>query len=55
MNVMKDACAQYTTLATNIVLGSWGSDHVPFQNAGYSAFLAIENEYPACNYYTARR
>lgn len=47
MNVMKDACAQYTTLATNMVIGSWGSDHVPFQDAGYSAFLAIENEYPS--------
>jgi len=46
MNVMKDACTEYTTLATNMVIGSWGSDHVPFQNAGYSSFLAIENEYP---------
>lgn len=47
MNVMRDACTQYTSLATNMVFGSWGSDHVPFQNAGYSAFLAIENEYPS--------
>ncbi|MBI5168410.1 MAG: T9SS type A sorting domain-containing protein, partial [Candidatus Eisenbacteria bacterium] len=47
MNIMNDACAQYTSIATNIVIGSWGSDHVPFQNAGYSAFLAIENEYPS--------
>lgn len=46
MNVMNDACAQFTSIATNMVIGSWGSDHVPFQNAGYSAFLAIENEYP---------
>lgn len=47
MNVMNDACAQFTSIATNMVIGSWGSDHVPFQNAGYSAFLAIENEYPS--------
>lgn len=46
MNVMKDACTQYTSLATNMVIGSWGSDHVPFQNLNYPAFLAIENEYP---------
>ncbi len=35
MNVMNDACARYTSLATQIQLNSWGSDHVPFQNAGY--------------------
>jgi len=27
------------------VFGSWGSDHVPFQNHGFPAFLAIEEEY----------
>ncbi|MFN8588989.1 MAG: M20/M25/M40 family metallo-hydrolase [Candidatus Eisenbacteria bacterium] len=47
MNVMIDACARYTSITTNTVIGSWGSDHVPFQNHGYSAFLAIENEYPS--------
>lgn len=47
MNVMDDACAQYTNLDTQIQLVSFGSDHVPFQDEGYSAFLAIESEYPS--------
>lgn len=46
MNVMNDACAQYTNLDTQIQLVSFGSDHVPFQDEGFSAFLAIESEYP---------
>ena len=45
MNVMNDACTQYTTLATDLVLNSFGSDHVPYQDNNYSAFLAIEDEY----------
>lgn len=45
MTVMDDACALYTGLDTQIQLASFGSDHVPFQNAGYPAFLAIETEY----------
>lgn len=45
MTVMDDACARYTTLATQIQLFSFGSDHVPFQDVGYPAFLAIESEY----------
>jgi hypothetical protein len=45
MNVMNDACARYTGLATQIQLFSFGSDHVPFQNQGFPAFLAIETEY----------
>lgn len=51
MRVMEDACATYTGLATNEVLSSWGSDHVPFQDAGYPAFLAIENEYSSYSCY----
>jgi len=47
MNVMNDACSQYTNLDTQIQLVSFGSDHVPFQDEGYSAFLAIESEYPS--------
>jgi hypothetical protein len=30
---------------------SWGSDHVPFQQAGYPAFLAIDYDYEAYPYY----
>lgn len=46
MNVMDDACARYTSLDTQIQLFSFGSDHVPFQDEGFPAFLAIESEYP---------
>lgn len=46
MNVMRDACARYTGVGTTLVLNSWGSDHVPFQDVGYPAFLAIESDYP---------
>lgn len=46
MNVMRDACARYTGVGTTMVLNSWGSDHVPFQDVGYPAFLAIESDYP---------
>lgn len=45
MLVMKDACSTYTALGTNLVYNSWGSDHVPFQNEGFPAFLAVEAEY----------
>lgn len=45
MQVMDDACSEYTGLATTQVFGSWGSDHVPFQDHGFPAFLAIEEEY----------
>lgn len=45
MNVMDDACARYTSLDTQIQLFSFGSDHVPFQDEGFPAFLAIESEY----------
>lgn len=45
MTVMDDACAQYTNLDTQIQLVSFGSDHVPFQDVGIPAFLAIETEY----------
>lgn len=47
MQVMDDACSDYTGLATTQVFGSWGSDHVPFQDHGFPAFLAIEEEYGA--------
>lgn len=54
MRVMEDACGAYTGLAFNEVLSSWGSDHVPFQDEGYPAFLAIETEYAsyACYHQT---
>jgi hypothetical protein len=45
MTVMADACAEYTSLATEKTFFSFGSDHVPYQDNGFAAFLAIEDEY----------
>jgi hypothetical protein len=45
MQVMDDACGTYTGLATNLLYTAWGSDHVPFLNQGFPAFLAIESDY----------
>lgn len=45
MQIMDDACTDYTTLNTVQTFFSFGSDHVPFQNEGFPAFLAIESEY----------
>jgi hypothetical protein len=45
MQIMKDACAAYTGLATRLDYYSWGSDHVPFQDEGFPTFLAIEKQY----------
>jgi hypothetical protein len=45
MQVMDDACRTYTGLATNLLYNAWGSDHVPFLNQGFPAFLAIESDY----------
>ena len=49
MTVMQNAVAQHTTLKSRKDYNSWGSDHVPFQQAGIPAFLAIDwnwNGYP---------
>ncbi len=45
MQIMNDACQTFTPLATNLVYSSWGSDHVPFQQQQYPAFLAIESDF----------
>jgi len=33
----------YTTLKSKITLGAWGSDHVPFLDAGINAILTLED------------
>lgn len=38
-----DLAAGYTNLKTKITLGAWGSDHVPFLEAGTPTLLTIEN------------
>ena len=47
MQVMNDACARYTSVATMYIWNPWGSDHVPFSNRGMRSFLAIESDYSA--------
>ncbi len=42
MSVMESAVATHTTLNSRKDYLSWGSDHVPFQQAGIPAFLAID-------------
>ncbi|MBZ0268115.1 M28 family peptidase, partial [bacterium] len=45
MQVMRDACIEYTGLGTTMLYNAWGSDHVPFLDRGYPCFLAIESDY----------
>lgn len=45
MQLMNDACQEYTTLGTRLDYYSWGSDHVPFQDEGFPCFLAIERDW----------
>ncbi|RPJ46154.1 MAG: M28 family peptidase [Candidatus Latescibacterota bacterium] len=45
MQIMNDAAHTYTPLLTRLDYYSWGSDHAPFQDEGFPAFLAIEKEW----------
>jgi len=47
MQVMNDACARYTSVATAFIWNPWGSDHVSFSDLGMRSFLAIESDYDA--------
>lgn len=38
-----DLAGRYTKLKTKITLGAWGSDHVPFLDAGIPSLLTIED------------
>lgn len=51
MSVMEDAVADHTTLSSRKDYYSWGSDHVPFQQAGIPAFLAIDWDWSAYPHY----
>ncbi len=49
MTTMENNVSSFTPLGSRKDYFSWGSDHVPFQQAGISAFLAIDwdwNNYP---------
>jgi len=45
------AAADFTTLAVVASLSAWGSDHVPYLEAGLPAMLAIENDWDQYAYY----
>jgi len=51
MSIMEANTAAYTSLASRKDYDSWGSDHVPFQQAGIPAFLAIEWDWDLYPYY----
>ncbi len=51
MSVMEDAVADHTTLNSRKDYYSWGSDHVPFQQAGIPAFLAIDWDWGSYPHY----
>ncbi len=51
MSVMEDAVADHTALLSRKDYYSWGSDHVPFQQAGIPAFLAIDWDWGSYPHY----
>ena len=51
MGDFSDAVDQYTSLSKEFSYFSWGSDHVPFQDAGIPAILAIDQDWSEYPYY----
>jgi len=51
MSIMETSVETYTTLTNRKDYYSWGSDHVPFQQAGIPAFLAIDWDWNVYPYY----
>ncbi len=51
MATMAANVATYTEIGHRKDYQSWGSDHVPFQQAGIAAFLAIDWDYAAYPFY----
>ncbi len=51
MSIMESKTVAHTTLTSRKDYTSWGSDHVPFQQAGIPAFLAIEWDWSDYPYY----
>jgi hypothetical protein len=45
MSIMESNTGIHTDIANQKDYNSWGSDHVPFQQAGIPAFLAIDYDY----------
>jgi hypothetical protein len=51
MSIMEDQTGYHTDIGSQKDYYSWGSDHVPFQQAGIPAFLAIDYDYSDYPYY----
>lgn len=51
MTAMADNVDAVTDIAFDKTYHSWGSDHVPFQQAGIAAFLAIDQDWSDYSYY----
>lgn len=51
MTIMADNVDAFTDIGRQKDYYSFGSDHVPFQQAGYPAFLAIDFDYDSYPYY----
>lgn len=51
MTTMEDNVTGYTDIMSEKTYHSWGSDHVPFQQAGIAAFLAIDMDWSEYPYY----
>lgn len=51
MTAMADNVTAHTDIAHDKTYHSWGSDHVPFQQAGIAAFLAIDQDWSSYPYY----
>ena len=51
MQAVADAITTYTALSYEYSYISWGSDHVPFQDAGIPAILAIDLDWSDYPYY----
>ncbi len=45
LDLFADAAPLYTSLRIEILLNAWGSDHVPYLDAGIPALLTIENDF----------
>ena len=51
LDAYADAAARYTTLSIATSLFAFGSDHVPFIDAGMPALLTIENDWDSYPHY----
>jgi hypothetical protein len=51
LDLLADAASQFTDLRIETTFYAWGSDHVPYLEAGLPAILTIENDWSSYPYY----